>query len=169
MNIGNAVEVDNVRGGFLENAGSRDITVNGSVTAVLFTLALPETIGQFAISKIDLAFNCSGPLASGASFLNGAALTKGLEYGFIDKRGVQVPVSRGVIKTNMDIFTNDPHTQVNSTTANDLIVSCEIAGPMQTVIPADRVTAIYLKVQDDLSAILSGSAYCRINKVSAVR
>lgn len=166
IDVGNAVEFSDVRGGFLVNGTSKDFSVDGSVTPQIFTLDLPESNGQFALSRIDLAFNTTGPMTLGANFLDLAApLTNGLEFGFIDKDNVQRPMSRGSIKTNVDLFSNDPHGTMNTTSGNDMICAFSIAGPMQIVVPASRVKSIYLKVQDNIAAVLFATAYCRINRV----
>jgi hypothetical protein len=166
IDVGNAVELHDGRGGYLLNGSSKDFSINGSVTPMYFTLPLLETLGQFAISRIDMAFNCTGPMTLGANFLDlTAPLTNGLEFGILNKNDVYVPMSRGAIKNNIDLFSHDPHGVIYTTSGNDIICSFSVAGPMQVVVPALYIKAIYVKVQDNLSTILQATAYCRVNRV----
>lgn len=159
------VPVANLRSGYLENGGSRNLFVNGSVTPVLFTLDIPDNQGDMAITTLDIAFNSAAPLQSGNSFLSGTGLTNGIEYGFINTDGVEIPVDRGTIKNNIDIFSRDAQAQVQSMVGNDVVLTAQLQGTRIIIISATSFTQIFMKIQDDLSIYPWGEAYVRMSRV----
>jgi hypothetical protein len=165
MYIGNAVNVTSSESDYFENAGSLEMAVNGSITPVVFEVTIPDDGKDYALTAIDIALNSAGALQSGQSFLNGLALTNGIEYGFITRKGeIEVPV-RGPIKTNIDLFARDSHAVVHSMQGSDVVLTLNLSSGFFLSLSSYQAKSMFMKVNDDLTGAISIQAYAKLYRV----